>query len=70
MYYGSFGELGLQLFGLVVRPGSVRNIIQQFESHSETVEDGESEGQRLSSSSFGEDSMERFVLFAITQRIY
>ncbi|XP_057199091.1 rho guanine nucleotide exchange factor 11 isoform X2 [Triplophysa rosa] len=41
-----------------VRPGNVQNIIQQFESHSDSVEDGESDGQRLSSSSFGEDSME------------
>nr|XP_046236179.1 rho guanine nucleotide exchange factor 11 isoform X1 [Scatophagus argus] len=44
-----------------VRPGSVRNIIQQFENHTETV--GEEGGdaadpQRLSSSSLGEDSME------------
>ncbi|XP_062300531.1 rho guanine nucleotide exchange factor 11 isoform X2 [Scomber scombrus] len=44
-----------------VRPGSVRNIIQQFENHTET---GEEEGgdpadpQRLSSSSLGEDSMD------------
>ncbi|KAM8899679.1 rho guanine nucleotide exchange factor 11 isoform 3-T3 [Spinachia spinachia] len=43
-----------------VRPGSVRNIIQQFENHTET---GEEEGdagvdpQRLSSSSLGEDGM-------------
>ncbi|KAL6118413.1 arhgef11 [Pungitius sinensis] len=46
-----------------VRPGSVRNIIQQFENHTET---GEEEGddavapgdpQRLSCSSLGEDSM-------------
>ncbi|XP_057199132.1 rho guanine nucleotide exchange factor 11 isoform X8 [Triplophysa rosa] len=41
-----------------IRPGNVQNIIQQFESHSDSVEDGESDGQRLSSSSFGEDSME------------
>ncbi|XP_067303671.1 rho guanine nucleotide exchange factor 11 isoform X2 [Pseudorasbora parva] len=40
-----------------VRPGSVRNIIQQFESNSDSLEDGD-EGQLLSSSSFGEDSME------------
>lgn len=59
MYYVSFGKFGLQLPSLVVRPGNVQNIIQQFESHSDTVEDGESDGQRLSSSSFGEDSMER-----------
>ncbi|XP_040886987.1 rho guanine nucleotide exchange factor 11 isoform X2 [Toxotes jaculatrix] len=44
-----------------VRPGSVRNIIQQFENHTETT--GEEGGdaadpQRLSSSSLGEDSME------------
>ncbi|KAK2913288.1 hypothetical protein Q8A67_001687 [Cirrhinus molitorella] len=41
-----------------VRPGSVRNIIQQFESNSDSIEDGDIEGQRLSSSSFGEDSMD------------
>ncbi|XP_039996537.1 rho guanine nucleotide exchange factor 11 isoform X2 [Xiphias gladius] len=44
-----------------VRPGSVRNIIQQFENHTETT--GEEGGdaadpQRLSSSSLGEDSMD------------
>uniref|UniRef100_A0A673FUV1 Rho guanine nucleotide exchange factor (GEF) 11 n=1 Tax=Sinocyclocheilus rhinocerous TaxID=307959 RepID=A0A673FUV1_9TELE len=39
-----------------VRPGSVRNIIQQFENNSDSVEDGDIEGQSLSSSSFGEDS--------------
>ncbi|XP_044039216.1 rho guanine nucleotide exchange factor 11 isoform X2 [Siniperca chuatsi] len=43
-----------------VRPGSVRNIIQQFENHTETT--GEEGGdatdpQRLSSSSLGEDGM-------------
>ncbi|XP_059361793.1 rho guanine nucleotide exchange factor 11 isoform X3 [Carassius carassius] len=41
-----------------IRPGSVRNIIQQFENNSDSVEEGDSEGQTLSSSSFGEDSME------------
>ncbi|XP_016365056.1 rho guanine nucleotide exchange factor 11 [Sinocyclocheilus rhinocerous] len=41
-----------------VRPGSVRNIIQQFENNSDSVEDGDIEGQSLSSSSFGEDSMD------------
>ncbi|XP_043100806.1 rho guanine nucleotide exchange factor 11 isoform X2 [Puntigrus tetrazona] len=41
-----------------VRPGSVRNIIQQFENSSDSVEEGDVEGQRLSSSSFGEDSMD------------
>ncbi|XP_030635665.1 rho guanine nucleotide exchange factor 11 isoform X2 [Chanos chanos] len=41
-----------------VRPGSVRNIIQQFENHSDSVEEGDSEGQRHSSSSLGEDSMD------------
>ncbi|CAM4512768.1 unnamed protein product [Leuciscus chuanchicus] len=41
-----------------VRPGSVRNIIQQFESNADSVEEGDIEGQRLSSSSFGEDSMD------------
>ncbi|XP_073330662.1 rho guanine nucleotide exchange factor 11 isoform X2 [Pagrus major] len=44
-----------------VRPGSVRNIIQQFENNTDTV--GEEGGdaadvQRLSSSSLGEDSMD------------
>ncbi|XP_053271693.1 rho guanine nucleotide exchange factor 11 [Pleuronectes platessa] len=44
-----------------VRPGSVRNIIQQFENHTETT--GEEGGEaadppRLSSSSLGEDSMD------------
>ncbi|XP_076580787.1 rho guanine nucleotide exchange factor 11 isoform X2 [Chaetodon auriga] len=44
-----------------VRPGSVRNIIQQFENHTETT--GEEGGdaadpQRLSSSSLGEDGMD------------
>ncbi|XP_034470827.1 rho guanine nucleotide exchange factor 11 isoform X5 [Hippoglossus hippoglossus] len=44
-----------------VRPGSVRNIIQQFENHTETT--GEEGGDaadtpRLSSSSLGEDSMD------------
>uniref|UniRef100_A0A8C2C400 Rho guanine nucleotide exchange factor (GEF) 11 n=1 Tax=Cyprinus carpio TaxID=7962 RepID=A0A8C2C400_CYPCA len=42
-----------------VRPGSVRNIIQQFENNSDSVEEGDTEGQQLSSSSFGEDSMDR-----------
>uniref|UniRef100_A0A671L3V3 Rho guanine nucleotide exchange factor 11-like n=1 Tax=Sinocyclocheilus anshuiensis TaxID=1608454 RepID=A0A671L3V3_9TELE len=41
-----------------VRPGSVRNIIQQFENNSDSIEEGDSEGQQLSSSSFGEDSMD------------
>ncbi|XP_056224562.1 rho guanine nucleotide exchange factor 11 isoform X2 [Seriola aureovittata] len=42
-----------------VRPGSVRNIIQQFENHTETTgEDGGDDAQRLSSSSLGEDSMD------------
>ncbi|XP_027143610.1 rho guanine nucleotide exchange factor 11 isoform X3 [Larimichthys crocea] len=43
-----------------VRPGSVRNIIQQFENHTETGEEGgdAADPQRLSSSSLGEDSME------------
>ncbi|XP_073692838.1 rho guanine nucleotide exchange factor 11 [Garra rufa] len=41
-----------------VRPGSVRNIIQQFENNSNSIEDGDIEGQGLSSSSFGEDSMD------------
>ncbi|XP_029382112.1 rho guanine nucleotide exchange factor 11 isoform X1 [Echeneis naucrates] len=44
-----------------VRPGSVRNIIQQFENHTETTgeEGGDAaDAQRLSSSSLGEDSME------------
>ncbi|XP_033839424.1 rho guanine nucleotide exchange factor 11 [Periophthalmus magnuspinnatus] len=42
-----------------VRPGNVRNIIQQFESSSEAGEEGDSsDSQRLSSSSLGEDSMD------------
>ncbi|KAM3857344.1 rho guanine nucleotide exchange factor 11 [Diretmus argenteus] len=44
-----------------VRPGSVRNIIQQFENHTETAgEEGAdpADPQRLSSSSLGEDSMD------------
>uniref|UniRef100_A0AAQ5XBB6 Rho guanine nucleotide exchange factor (GEF) 11 n=1 Tax=Amphiprion ocellaris TaxID=80972 RepID=A0AAQ5XBB6_AMPOC len=44
-----------------IRPGSVRNIIQQFENHTETTgeEGGEAaDPQRLSSSSLGEDSMD------------
>ncbi|XP_031706950.1 rho guanine nucleotide exchange factor 11 isoform X5 [Anarrhichthys ocellatus] len=45
-----------------VRPGSVRNIIQQFENHTETGEEEEggdaADPQRLSSSSLGEDSMD------------
>uniref|UniRef100_A0A3B3ZZI4 Uncharacterized protein n=1 Tax=Periophthalmus magnuspinnatus TaxID=409849 RepID=A0A3B3ZZI4_9GOBI len=42
-----------------IRPGNVRNIIQQFESSSEAGEEGDSsDSQRLSSSSLGEDSMD------------
>ncbi|XP_072314649.1 rho guanine nucleotide exchange factor 11 isoform X3 [Eucyclogobius newberryi] len=42
-----------------VRPGNVRNIIQQFESSSEAGEEGDSsDSQRLSSSSLGEDGMD------------
>ncbi|XP_037614086.1 rho guanine nucleotide exchange factor 11 isoform X3 [Sebastes umbrosus] len=43
-----------------IRPGSVRNIIQQFENHTETEEEGgdAADPQRLSSSSLGEDSMD------------
>uniref|UniRef100_A0A4W6EEP3 Rho guanine nucleotide exchange factor (GEF) 11 n=1 Tax=Lates calcarifer TaxID=8187 RepID=A0A4W6EEP3_LATCA len=44
-----------------VRPGSVRNIIQQFENHTETTGEEGGDGadpQRLSSSSLGEDSMD------------
>ncbi|XP_052003451.1 rho guanine nucleotide exchange factor 11 isoform X3 [Xyrauchen texanus] len=41
-----------------VRPGSVQNIIQQFENHSDSVEDRETDGQSLSSNSFREDSMD------------
>ncbi|XP_010793949.1 rho guanine nucleotide exchange factor 11, partial [Notothenia coriiceps] len=43
-----------------VRPGSVRNIIQQFENHTETGEEGgdPADPPRLSTSSLGEDSME------------
>lgn len=45
-----------------VRSGSVRNIIQQFENHTDLP--GEDEGdaadpQRLSSSSLGEEDMDR-----------
>lgn len=49
----------MSLFMSIVRPGSVRNIIQQFENNSDSVEEGDTEGQQLSSSSFGEDSMDR-----------
>ncbi|XP_076850325.1 rho guanine nucleotide exchange factor 11 isoform X2 [Brachyhypopomus gauderio] len=39
--------------------GNVRNIIQHFENHTDPVgEEGENEGQRLSTGSLGEDSME------------
>ncbi|KAL0970105.1 hypothetical protein UPYG_G00237190 [Umbra pygmaea] len=43
-----------------VRHGSVRNIIQQFENHTEIPgeEGGDGDPQRLSSSSLGEDSMD------------
>uniref|UniRef100_A0AAZ3NVY0 Rho guanine nucleotide exchange factor 11 n=1 Tax=Oncorhynchus tshawytscha TaxID=74940 RepID=A0AAZ3NVY0_ONCTS len=43
-----------------VRPGSVRNIIQQFENHTEIPgeEGAEGDAPRLSSSSLGEDSMD------------
>ncbi|KAM6949530.1 rho guanine nucleotide exchange factor 11 [Aplochiton taeniatus] len=43
-----------------VRPGSVRNIIQQFENHTEVPgeEGAEADPQRLSSSSLGDDSMD------------
>ncbi|XP_041634631.1 rho guanine nucleotide exchange factor 11 isoform X2 [Cheilinus undulatus] len=43
-----------------IRPGSVRNIIQQFENNTETGEEGGEAGdaQRLSTSSLGEDSMD------------
>uniref|UniRef100_A0A3Q1ER16 Rho guanine nucleotide exchange factor 11 n=1 Tax=Acanthochromis polyacanthus TaxID=80966 RepID=A0A3Q1ER16_9TELE len=44
-----------------VRPGSVRNIIQQFENHTETTGEEGGDGadpQRLSSSSLGEDTMD------------
>lgn len=50
------------LYMFVVRPGNVRNIIQQFENNTEIVgEDGSdaAEAQRLSSSSLGDDSVER-----------
>lgn len=44
-----------------VRSGNVRNIIQQFENHTEMGEEGgeAADAQRLSSSSLGEDSMDR-----------
>ncbi|KAK2862956.1 hypothetical protein Q5P01_002489 [Channa striata] len=44
-----------------VRPGSVRNIIQQFENHTEPTEEEGGDGadpQRLSSSSLGDESMD------------
>ncbi|KAM9836629.1 rho guanine nucleotide exchange factor 11 isoform 1-T1 [Aulostomus maculatus] len=42
-----------------VRPGSVRNIIQQFENSTDVEEGGDpADPQRLSSSSLGEDSMD------------
>ncbi|XP_032400704.1 rho guanine nucleotide exchange factor 11 isoform X5 [Etheostoma spectabile] len=42
-----------------IRPGSVRNIIQQFENHTETEEgDNAADPQRLSTSSLGEDGMD------------
>ncbi|XP_024273829.1 rho guanine nucleotide exchange factor 11 isoform X3 [Oncorhynchus tshawytscha] len=43
-----------------MRPGSVRNIIQQFENHTEIPgeEGAEGDAPRLSSSSLGEDSMD------------
>ncbi|XP_065806961.1 rho guanine nucleotide exchange factor 11 isoform X3 [Labrus bergylta] len=44
-----------------IRPGSVRNIIQQFENNTETGEEGgdaAADPQRLSTSSLGEDSMD------------
>uniref|UniRef100_H3C072 Rho guanine nucleotide exchange factor (GEF) 11 n=1 Tax=Tetraodon nigroviridis TaxID=99883 RepID=H3C072_TETNG len=45
-----------------VRSGNVRNIIQQFENHTEAGEEGgdAADAQRLSSSSLGEDSMDSF----------
>uniref|UniRef100_A0A6Q2Z0Q5 Rho guanine nucleotide exchange factor (GEF) 11 n=1 Tax=Esox lucius TaxID=8010 RepID=A0A6Q2Z0Q5_ESOLU len=44
----------------LLRPGSVRNIIQQFENHAEVPgeEGAEGDPQRLSSSSLGEDGMD------------
>uniref|UniRef100_A0A4W4F2V8 DH domain-containing protein n=1 Tax=Electrophorus electricus TaxID=8005 RepID=A0A4W4F2V8_ELEEL len=42
-----------------LRSGSVRNIIQHFENHTDSVgEEGEKEGQRLSTGSLGDDSMD------------
>ncbi|XP_074555282.1 rho guanine nucleotide exchange factor 11 isoform X3 [Halichoeres trimaculatus] len=43
-----------------IRPGSVRNIIQQFENNTETGEEGGDSGdpQRLSTGSLGDDSMD------------
>ncbi|XP_034532527.1 rho guanine nucleotide exchange factor 11 isoform X5 [Notolabrus celidotus] len=43
-----------------IRPGSVRNIIQQFENNTETGEEGGdgADPQRLSTSSLGDDSMD------------
>ncbi|XP_053537517.1 rho guanine nucleotide exchange factor 11 isoform X3 [Ictalurus punctatus] len=40
-----------------VRAGNVRNIIQQFENHTDG-EEGENEGQRLSTGSLGDESMD------------
>ncbi|KAJ3584965.1 hypothetical protein NHX12_013688 [Muraenolepis orangiensis] len=46
-----------------VRSGSVRNIIQQFENHSEMPEEegGDGDPQRISSSSLGEDGLDSDV---------
>ncbi|XP_066536740.1 rho guanine nucleotide exchange factor 11 isoform X2 [Hoplias malabaricus] len=42
-----------------VRSGNVKNIIQQFENHTDSVgEDGEGEGQRLSIGSLGDENMD------------
>lgn len=51
----------LCLFTCAVRAGNVRNIIQQFENHTETGEEGSdaADAQRLSSNSLGDDSMDR-----------
>ncbi|KAJ0006225.1 hypothetical protein NQD34_013498 [Periophthalmus magnuspinnatus] len=54
-----------------IRPGNVRNIIQQFESSSEAGEEGDSsDSQRLSSSSLGEDSMDRYDAKCVKSPVY
>ncbi|XP_060767840.1 rho guanine nucleotide exchange factor 11 isoform X2 [Neoarius graeffei] len=47
----------VQLSPTEVRAGNVRNIIQQFENHTD-CEEGENGGQRLSTGSLGDESMD------------